>query len=234
MSLLTSVASGSVGTKYYIENIGGEGDQPLNAVPCIKTGDLFGAIRISDPGAGLVIVGGGIGNTPLVGGIRGGGAAGTSVTLGSSTASQTNIVLTDGLVTFNADVVLSGAGSDLSVGGDINLVNGQSAGKSISGYFSGVTTLVVPNTGVGQAVANPADITAGLYAITTDFTTGGNEAIQVATVAYWTGAVWQGGSTLSANTLCVLAPGAGGAAMSIAQSGGGAVTANVRFRKLLN
>jgi hypothetical protein len=232
MSLLTSVGSGSVGTKYYIENLDGNGE-PGNDVPCIKAGSVFGAIRIADV-SGMVLVGGGIGNTPLVSGVRGGGASGTTLTLGSSAASPTNIVLTDGLITVSGDMVLSGAGSDLSVGGDIVLVNGQSAGKSITGYFSGVTTLVVPNTGVGQAIANPAGITAGLYAITTDFTTGGNEAIQVATVAYWTGAVWQGGSTLSANTLCVLAPSPGAATIDIAQSGGGAVTANVRFRKLLN
>jgi hypothetical protein len=231
MSLLTTVASGSVGTKYYIENLGGNGDQPDNAVPCIKTGDAFGAIRISDPGAGLVIVGGGIGNTPLVGGIRGGGASGTTLTLGSSVASATNIVLTDGLVTVSGDMVLSGAGSDLSVGGNINLVNGQSAGKSISGYYA-VSTAVA---GTG-AQANPAGLTAGVYNVLY-VATGGAVGQAPSGVFVWSGTQWFGNAiganfTAGVPDIAIL-PTAGNATLTI---GGGApsVPGALFWRKLLN
>jgi len=230
MSLLTSVGSGSVGTKYYIENIGGNGDQPANAVPCIKTGDAFGAIRIADP-SGMVLVGGGIGGTPLVSGVRGGGASGTTLTLGSSLASQNNIILTDGLITVSGDMVLSGAGSDLSVGGDINLVNGQSAGKSISGYYS-VSTAVSG----GGSQANPAGLTAGVYSVLY-VPTGGAEGQQPSGVFVWSGTQWFGnavGANFTGPTPDIaILPSAGNATLQI---GGAApsVPGALFFRKMLN
>jgi len=230
MSLLTSVGSGSVGTKYYIENLDGNGDQPANDVPCIKAGSAFGAIRIADT-SGMVLVGGGIGGTPLVSGIRGGGASGTTLTLGSSVASQNNIILTDGLITVSGDMVLSGAGSDLSVGGDINLINGVSAGKSISGYYS-VSTAVA----AGGAQANPAGLTAGVYNVLY-VPTGGAVGQAPSGVFVWSGTQWFG-NALGANFTAgvpdiAILPTAGNATLTI---GGGApsVPGALFWRKLLN
>jgi hypothetical protein len=239
MSLLTSVNAGTPAVNYFIENVGGTN----NPAPCIK-GGLLGpapgfsdtAVRVGNPVDGMVLTGGGGTYLPLLRGINGGSAdttGGESLVIGSSETSFQNIVLTDNATRVNSDLTLGAAATVGS--GDIIFANGGT-GSSISGYFSGVTQVVVPNTGVGQVIANPAGITAGLYAITTDYTTAGNEAIQVATVAYYTGAVWQGGNAVSAAGpgSAVLAPSPGAATIDIAQSGGGAVTANVRFRKLLN
>jgi len=231
MSLLTTVNSGASSADYYfIENLGGSGAQPADSVPCIKAGSAFGAIRVADPNGGLVLVGGGIGGTPLVSGLRGGAAAGSTVNLGSSTASQTNIVLADGLVTFNADVVLSGAGSDLSVGGDIILVNGAS-GKSISSYYS-VSTAVA----AAGSQANPAGLTPGVYNVLY-VPTGGAEGQQPSGIFVWSGTQWFGNAAGVNFTGPVpdiaIYPAAGNATLTV----GGAlpsVPGALFWRKLLN
>jgi hypothetical protein len=178
----------------------------------------------------MVIVGGGIGNTPLVSAVRGGGAAGTTLNLGSSAASATNIVLTDGLTTINGDMVLSGAGSDLSVGGDIVLVNGAS-GKSISNYFS-VNTAV----SIAGSQANPAGLTPGVYNVLY-VPTGGAEGQQPSGVFVWSGTQWFGNAAGVNFTGPVpdiaLYPAAGNATLTV----GGAlpsVPGALYWRKLLN
>lgn len=230
MSLLTSVDSGSSNTKYYIENVGGNGAQPSNNVPCIKAGSTFGAVRVGNPVNGLVLVGGS--GDDLGGGLRGGYAdttGGATVSLGSSTASTTNIVLTDGLVTVNGDMVLSGAGSDLSVGGNINLVNGAS-GKSITGFYS-VSTAVA---GAG-AQANPAGLTAGTYSVAYA-PTGGAVGQQPSGIFFWSGVAWVGNAVGADFTAAVpdiaILPTAGNATLTI---GGGApsVPGGLFWRKLL-
>lgn len=230
MSLLTSVDSGSVGTKYYIENVGGNGAQIANRVPCIKAGSTNGAIRVGNADIGLVLVGGSA--TNLVEGLRGGYAdttGGSSVALGSSTASTNNIVLTDGLVTVNGDMVLSGINSDLSVGGNIALVNGAS-GKSITGFYS-VSTAVAA-TG---AQANPAGLTAGVYSVAY-VPTGGAVGQQPSGIFFWSGTAWVGNAiganfTAGVPDIAIL-PTAGSATLTI---GGGAasVPGALFWRKLL-
>jgi len=228
MSLLTSTNAGSATVDYFIRNLGGSGDQPANAVPCIAAGDAFGAIRIADPDAGMVLVGGGIGGAPTVSGIRGGGAAGTTVTLGSSVASQQNIVLTDGATRINTDLTLGAAATVGS--GDLVFANG-STGSSISGYYS-VSTAVA---GTG-AQANPAGLTAGTYLVVY-VPTGGAVGQQPSGVFYWSGTAWNGNAvganfTGPAPDIAIL-PTAGGATLTV---GGAAasVPGALYWRKLLN
>lgn len=230
MSLLTSVDSGSANTKYYIENVGGNGAQIANRVPCIKAGSTNGAIRVGNADIGLVLVGGSA--TNLVEGLRGGYAdttGGSSVTLGSSTASTDNIVLTDGLITVSGDMVLSGINSDLSVGGNINLVNGAS-GKSITGFYS-VSTAVA---GAG-AQANPAGLTAGTYSVAY-LPTGGAVGQQPSGIFFWSGTAWVGnavGSNFTGPTPDIaLEPSAGSATLSVAGSAP-SVPGALFWRKLL-
>jgi hypothetical protein len=237
MSLLTSVGSGSRGCKYYIENIGEEGDQPLAAVPCIKAGAAFGAIRVADPAAGLVLVGGGIGGTPLVSGLRGGGAAGTTVNLGSSTASQTNIVLTDGAVAVNGDLTLSGATSDLNVGGDIVLTNGDALGKSISGYYNAVIASASYADGADTPLATPGDLTPGWHIYAIQAAPGSQAEQSVSTLVYYNGTLFSVGGTI----MSVAGAGSFGfkvsddrTAMRLHNASGAAQTVTVGIAKLLN
>jgi hypothetical protein len=228
MSLLSSTNAGSATVDYFIRNLGGSGDQPANAVPCIAAGDAFGAIRIADPDAGMVIVGGGIGGTPLVSGIRGGAAAGSTVTLGSSTASFQNIALTDAATRINTDLTLGAAATPGS--GDIIFANGGT-GSSISGYYS-VSTAVAA-TG---AQANPAGLTAGVYSVVY-VPAGGAPGQNPSGVFIWSGANWFGNAiganfTAGVPDIAIL-PTAGLATLSI---GGGAasVPGTLYWRKVLN
>jgi hypothetical protein len=230
MSLLTSVNSGSPNQNYFIENIGGNAAQPTNAVPCIKAGSSFGAIRVGNTANGLVIVGGS--GDDLVTGIRGGYAdttGGASVAIGSSTAVQNNIVLTDVVTTINTDVNIAGVNSDLSVGGNINLTNGAT-GKSITGFYSVSTAVAGPG-----AQANPFGITAGTYLVAY-VPTGGAQGQQPSGVFYWSGTAWVGnaiGANFSAGVPDIaILPTAGNATLTI---GGGAasVPGALYWRKLL-
>ena len=243
MSLIPTANAGNASVPYFIENVGGGANAAASPPPCIKGGLLSAVpgvsdttVRIGNPETGMVLTGGGGASVPLTRGINGGvatTAGGEQLVIGSSALSFQNIALQDGVTRVNTDLTLGAAATPGS--GDIIFANGAT-GSSISNYYSAVTQLVVPNTGAAQVIANPAGITAGLYAVTVDYTTAGNEAIQLATVAYYTGAVWQGGNAVSAAGpgSAVMAPSAGAATLDIAQSGGAGVTANVRFRKLLN
>lgn len=217
MSLLPTVNSGSVGQPYAVQNI------TLNGLnPDIATSGI-GTVRIE---ANKTI-------NPAVASIQTDVAAAGLLNIGSSATSYRNILLTDGATQVNTDLTLGLPATPGS--GDIIFSNGAT-GSSISGYYSAVTQVVVPNSGVAQVIANPVGLTPGLHAITVDYTTAGNDAIALASVAMWTGAVWQGGAAVSAAGpgSAVMSPAAGAATLQIAQSGGGPVTANVRFRKILN
>jgi hypothetical protein len=142
-------------------------------------------------------------------------------------ASATNIVLTDGLTTINGDMVLSGAGSDLIVGGDIVLVNGVSAGKSISGYYA-VSTAVA---GAG-AQANPFGLTPGVYNVLY-VPAGGNPQQNPSGVFIWSGVNWYGNAVGVNPADISIFPTAGLATLTI---GGGApsVPGTLYWRKVLN
>jgi hypothetical protein len=240
MSLLATVNAANAQQSYFIENIGGNGDQPNNPVPCIKTGDAFGAIRIADASGGMVLVGGGIGGAPLISGLRGGyndTTNGSQVRLGSSVTSFQNIVLTDSITTINGTLNVPGGGDivvgdDISLGGDLTFTNGQSAGASISGYYA--ATVAVAGAG---AVANPAGLTAGVYLVVYAGSGAGNENAQPSGVFYWSGTAWVGNAVSfnftagAPNT--AIGPVAGGATLNI---GGASVpgAGSVFFRKVLN
>ena len=165
MSLLASTNSGSTSVAYFMENIGSQGGVNTNT-PCIK-GSTTGAIRVGDAETGLVLRGdvGGVSSF-----IRGGANAASNLTLGSSSVSFNNIVLTDGLTTVNTSVAMPGAGSslvldgDIGLGGDLILTNGQAEGRSISGYYSLGVSVNVSGAGTFP-VPTPAGITPGWYMI---------------------------------------------------------------------
>ena len=234
MSLLTSVNSGSPNLSYFIENIGGNG-AASNALPCIK-GTQFGAIKVGDSATGLVIRGDPAGTG--LGFVRGGLAAGSSVTLGSSSASQSNVVLTDGVVTMNGDVVVAGAGSDLSVGGDIVLANGDAAGKSISGYYNEVTASASYADVSDTPIANPPGLTAGWYIVAAATATGGQQEEQVSVIVHRSaGGLWDIGGTIrsvAGGGTFGFKPSANRTTMVVQNSTGAAQTATIYWAKLLN
>jgi hypothetical protein len=194
MSLLATVNAANAQQSYFIENIGGNGDQPNNPVPCIKTGDAFGAIRIADASGGMVLVGGGIGGAPLISGLRGGyndTTNGSQVRLGSSVTSFQNIVLTDGITTVNGTLNVPGAGDivvgdDISLGGDLNFTNGLSAGASISGYYSANTPALNCPDGADTAIPAVAGLTSGWHIVSCSTAVGGQTEQQVSDMVFRT------------------------------------------------
>jgi hypothetical protein len=150
MSLLPSTNAGSDTLDYFIQNIGGTG--VASAPPTIKGGLLAPGggfsdttVRVGNPATGMVLTGGGGAVLPLLRGINGGSdntTGGESLVIGASEASFQNIVLTDNATRINSDLTLGAAATVGS--GDIIFANGGT-GSSISGYFSGVTQVVVPN-----------------------------------------------------------------------------------------
>lgn len=233
MSLLTSTNSGSTEVDYFIQNIGGSG-AGASDTPCIK-GTQFGAVRVGDPVFGMVIRGDTAGTGQ--GFIRGGLAASSSLTLGSSTASASNIVLTDGVVTFNGDVVVSGSGSDLSVGGNIILANGDAAGKSISGYYNATIASASYPDGADTVLATPGDLTPGWHIYATSAVAGSQAEECVSTLVYYNGTLFTIGGTIQS------VAGAGSFGFKVADNRttmrlhnatGAAQTVTVNIAKLLN
>jgi len=235
MSLLTSVNAGTPSVNYFIENVGGTNNPP----PCIK-GGLLGAapgfsdttVRIGDPVEGMVLTGGGGTYLPLLRGINGGSAdttGGQSLVIGASAASFQNIVLTDAATRINSDLTLGVAATPGS--GDIIFANGAT-GSSISGYYIASTAVV----GVG-AVANPAGLTAGVYAVVLAPTVAaGNEGAEPSGIFVWTGTAWVGnavGFAFSASAPnCAIRPANGSATLYV--DGTGVPAGNLVYRKLLN
>jgi hypothetical protein len=235
MSLIPTANSGSPnGDYYFIENIGGSGavGDPGNA-PTLK-GTQFGALRVGDPITGMVIRGDPAGTG--LGFVRGGLAAGSSITLGASTASPSNVVLTDGLTTVNTSLTIAGAGADFVVPDQITLGGNLvfSAGGSISGY----QTFQIPVVASGAQV-NPVGLTAGTYALTYVAPGAGNEPAQPSGVFVWSGTSWFG-NAISFNFTagvpnCAICPTAGGATLTIGGSAGAQpLPATIFLRKLLN
>lgn len=221
---------------YYMENVGGAGITAADA-PCVK-GTTLGAVRVGNPAAGVIIRGDTLSAVTPGNRIAGGQTAGGSLTIGNSTTSFQNVVLTDNLTTINTPLTLVGAGNDLvvpddiSVGGNVVLANGPS-GKSISGYYSANVAIV----GAG-AVANPAGLTDGVYLAVYVGAGAGNENAQPSGVFYYSSVGGWSGNAVSFNFTagapnCAIAPAAGGATLVV---GGASVPANgtVYFRKLLN
>lgn len=216
---------------YFMENIGGSGATAAEA-PCIK-GTPLGAVRVGNPAAGVIIRGDLLANANR---IAGGQTAGGSLTIGNSTTSFQNVVLTDGATTVNTPLTIDqGFGiitdGDVSCGGDLVLANGAT-GKSITGYYSAN----VPVVGAG-AVPNPAGLTQGTYLVVYAGAGAGNENAQPSGVFYWSGTTWVGNAVSFNFTAgapnCAIGPVAGGATLNI---GGAGVPASgtVYFRKLLN
>jgi hypothetical protein len=226
MSLLTAVNQSSAGQDYFVANISTTPAYPVIAAP---VGDVV--IQSVNGQANLTADGG----------------TGNILKLGANQNSFQNVILSDNLTTVATSLVLAG---DISVGGgmdvsgnlavtngDVVLVNGDIdlGGGTLTGWQqTNVPPIVVPNSGAPQAIANPTT-GPGLYAFTVTYTTAGNDAIALSNVAYFTGSVWYGGSAVSAAGpgSAVISPNAGATALQIAQSGGGAVTANVIFYKVL-
>lgn len=231
MSLLKTANNGSVSEPYFIENIGFPGGVDASA-PCLK-GSTLGTIRVGNPSAGTVIRGD---TVALNNRISGGQVAGGSMTLGNSTTSFQNIVLTDGATTVNTPLTIdNGFGiitdGDVSCGGDLVFANGAT-GKSISGYYSSVVSVA----GAG-AVPNPGDLTQGVYLVVAVAPGAGNENAQPSGIFYWSGTTWVGNAvsfnfTAGAPNMAI-GPVAGGATLNI---GGASVPANpsLYFRKLMN
>jgi hypothetical protein len=241
MSLLTSQNEGTPGQKYFIENIGGSGAAGAN-VPCIK-GTTLGAVRIGDPAVGLVVRGDATG----AGYIRGGAAssvAGSFLTLGASTAQPSQIVMSDAIVTINAPLSVAGAGNDftvaddINVGGNIVLTNGDSTGKSISGYYNEATASASYADNNDTPIANPAGLTAGWYILSAATATGSQQEEQISTIVHRSaGGLWDiGGSIRSAAGTGTFGfkPSADRTTMVVQNSSGAAQTATIYWAKLLN
>lgn len=235
MSLIPTANAGApAGDLYYVENIGGPGATAADA-PCIK-GTTLGAVRIGNPAAGVLVRGDLLSSTTPANRIAGGQTAGGSLTIGNSTTSFQNVVLTDGLTTVNTQLTLSGTadivvGGDVQVGGNLEFTNGA-AGASISGYWSAQAAIAAAG-----AVPNPAGLTQGTYLVVFVAGGAGNENAQPSGVFYWSGTTWVGNAVSfnftagAPNT--AIGPVAGGATLNI---GGAAIPlpATMYFRKLLN
>lgn len=194
MSLIPTANSGAPsGDAYYIENIGGSGDT-VATIPVIK-GSPTGAVRVGNQLNGLVVRGG----TDGTGFIRGGLNSLGVLNLGSSSVAFDNIVLTDSLTTIKTDLVLPSASAtiavagDVEVGGNVVLMEGPT-GKSISGYYNASVPVNVSGAG-SFAVANPAGITAGWYAIAVLQPTSlaNNGSKMPGCVGYFNGTLWSFG-----------------------------------------
>jgi len=158
MSLLPTTNSGSAAIPYFIENIGGAGTNAGDH-PCIK-GTTLGAVRVGNPNNGLVLRTDPAG---ILNSVRGGAQEGSTLTIGSSSASSTNIILSDGVTQVT---------TPLSLGGDLILSNGIATGASISGIYSASVAVNVAGAGTFP-LGNPAGITPGWYMIGVSQPTGG-------------------------------------------------------------
>jgi hypothetical protein len=234
MSLLKSSNNGTESTPYFIENIGGHAGVDLTLAPCIK-GTAIGAVRVGNQQKGLVIRGDASGAGFIRGGAQNAGA-GSSVTIGASTDSPSNVVLTDGLTTVNTSLTIAGAGADLTVPDTIN-VGGNlnfTAGGSISGYQTAQIAVVASG-----AQVNPPGLTAGTYALTYVAPGAGNEPAQPSGIFIWSGTSWFGNAVSFNFTAgvpnCAICPTAGGATLTIGGSAGAQpLPATIFLRKILN
>jgi hypothetical protein len=202
MSLLTSVNEASADADLFIRNISGTGING-DAVPCIKAGEVFGALRVNNPLTGLIITGGGGSVAPLVSGVCGGYSnttGGSQVRFGASLSSFQNVVLQDNLTTINGGLTVSGAGNDIIVNDDISLGGDIifTASGSITGYYSANTTALNCADATDTVVPNPSALTTGTYAVMASTAPGGQAQQQIATIARYTSGVgWLFGGCMS-------------------------------------
>jgi hypothetical protein len=199
MSLLTSTNAGSTSVSYFIENVGGTSNPP----PCIK-GGLLGAapgfsdttVRVGNPTTGMVLTGGGGTYLPLLRGINGGSAnttGGESLVIGASAVSFQNIVLTDSITTINGTLAVPAGGDifvgdDIQLGGDLTFTNGQTAGASISGYYSVSTAPLNCPNGADTAIPAVAGLTPGWHIVSCSTAPGGQTEQQVSDMVFRNGA----------------------------------------------
>lgn len=197
MSLLPVVNKGADSVAYFMENIGGPGLTAADA-PCIK-GTTLGAVRVGNTAAGVLIRGDTLSTANR---IAGGQTSGGSLTIGNSTTSFQNVVLTDGATTVNTPLTIDqGFGiitdGDVSCGGDLVLANGAT-GKSISGYYSVPTAALNCPDATDTVVPNPAGLTQGYYIVAVSTAVGGQNQQQVSSIAYRTsGGLWAIGGCCS-------------------------------------
>ena len=188
MSLLKNANTGAEDVPYFIENIGFPGG--VNALsPCLK-GSSLGTVVIGNPSAGLVLRGDTLANNNRIGG---GQVAGGQMQIGNSTTSFQNIVLTDGITTVNGTLAVPAGGDifvgdDIQLGGDLTFTNGQTAGASISGYFTANTAPINCPDGVDTAVPNPAGLTPGWHIVSCSTAIGGQTEQQVSDMVFRNGA----------------------------------------------
>lgn len=226
MSLLPSCNNGATSQSYFIQNIGGAGVTAADA-PCIQ-GTTLGAVRIGNPAAGVIIRGDTLSSNNNR--MAGGQVSGGSLSLGNSTTSFQNIVLTDNLTTINTPTAI-GNSNGLSIAGNL-VFSGAPVGSSISGYYSGSTAVV----GSGP-VANPAGLTAGLYAVMLNPTNDADRLASPSSVFYFSGTQWvMGNAVSSAFTAgvpnCVISAAAGLATLEV--TGTGVPAGALIFSKLAN
>lgn len=239
MSLLTSTNAGNEACDYYIRNLGGNGIG-TNPAPCIG-GTAVGAVKVGDPTVGMVLRGDASGS----GFIRGGGAtsvAGSSLTLGASTAQSAQIVMSDTLIQVNAPLTIAGAGNDLTIPDDIlvggNVVFSNNAtGASISGYYNAnLASASYPDVTDTQ-IANPPGLTAGWYIYALACAPNSQQEEQVSVIVHYNGTLFDiGGSIRSTAGTGTFGfkPNAARTAMMVQNSTGAAQTAIVFVAKLLN
>lgn len=126
--------------------------------------------------------------------IRGNGGVGATLTLGASSTSGFNIALTENLTTINTSVSIATVGADLTVndaitlGGDLNLTNGNASGKSILGGYVGSTYL----PSAQGSIPNPAGLTEGLYAVIAIPDAANTQGSQASGIFFWTNSRWFG------------------------------------------
>lgn len=218
MSLLTVVNQGGAGEDYFVKNIS---TSPAYPVIAAANGDV--AIQ-TDGGIAALTANGGAGNV---------------LKLGANQFTFQNIVLEDSATTINTDAVMEanvGISGDLDVfHGDVVLQAGNlnfAGGGSISGYYSSGVAV----TGSGP-VANPAGLTAGLYAVFLNPTNDADRLASPSSVFYWSGTQWIMGNAVSTAFTagapnCVVNAAAGLATLEV--TGTGVPAGTLVFSKLAN
>ncbi len=179
MSLLTSVNGGTVADPYFHVNAGAQAQAGF-PVPVIL-GSSIGTVRLGDASGGMILRGD---PTTGNGSIRGGAAAGCSLTLGASTSTAASVILTDTALTTTLPITTSGAASDLNVGGNIVMSNGAT-GKSTSGYYNTTSPGATYPDVADTPLTTPAGLTTGWYILSMAAPPGSQNEQQVSTIVHY-------------------------------------------------
>lgn len=237
MSLLTSTNLANPDNAHWVAN-DGTTDAPVisgNPVQLCTGGPVVssaGAVEsITATGAGSVLR---LGNAGLANCMSFG--PGQAATLTSQVTMIPNSNLQVGQFTqiiVNPDPTIGpGAGSGLltvNTGGRLEVASGgivdfNNVGAP-RGTFRATTALPTPiPDATTQILANPPLIIEGTYAVMLSSPAGdGQQTRQIATVAYWTGLVWLGGSCIEQNNLSIV-PSADRSSLNLVNSTGGPLT----------